>query len=357
MNIKLGESIRENRRRRGLTQEQLAEALGVTTGAVYKWESGRANPELEMLVELAAFFETSVDALLGYGWEKLGMGETAARLKSFVFEHRIDEGIRFAEQALQKYPNSFDVVYRSATLYFLSMRPENAGRAAELYKRSVDLLEQNTDGEIGLVTIQNRIADCYCIMGRTDEAVELLKGNNVGGRNNAQIGLYLSQTEDRADEALKYLSEAFTTIYGTLYNICIGYVNAYAALNRLGEAEEIINWFLTLSDGLRSEERTSFLDRGKVRLYTALANLSLMGGDKEKARERLALAYDLAESFDRDPEYGILAGMRFFSGTESATYYDSMGETAMSMIENYIKEDDGAALKPLFDSIVRERGK
>lgn len=50
-----------------LTLERLAEALGVTAGAVYKWESGKAMPELGMLVEIAAFFETSVDALLNYG--------------------------------------------------------------------------------------------------------------------------------------------------------------------------------------------------------------------------------------------------------------------------------------------------
>ena len=40
MEIRLGENIRTLRKAAGLTQEALAEALGVTTGAVYKWESG-----------------------------------------------------------------------------------------------------------------------------------------------------------------------------------------------------------------------------------------------------------------------------------------------------------------------------
>ena len=40
MNISLSENIRSLRKERKLTQEQLAEVLGVTTGAVYKWESG-----------------------------------------------------------------------------------------------------------------------------------------------------------------------------------------------------------------------------------------------------------------------------------------------------------------------------
>ena len=51
MEIRLGANIRRLRKEAGLTQEQLAEAMGVTTGAVYKWEAGKASPELEMLVD------------------------------------------------------------------------------------------------------------------------------------------------------------------------------------------------------------------------------------------------------------------------------------------------------------------
>ena len=40
MEIRLGERIRDLRKKAGLTQEQLAEILGATAGAVYKWESG-----------------------------------------------------------------------------------------------------------------------------------------------------------------------------------------------------------------------------------------------------------------------------------------------------------------------------
>lgn len=62
MQIKLGESIRKLRKKADLTQEQLAEALGVSTSAVHKWESEKATPELETLVDIAEFFETSVKA-------------------------------------------------------------------------------------------------------------------------------------------------------------------------------------------------------------------------------------------------------------------------------------------------------
>ena len=192
MEIKLGESIRRLRKNSGFTQEQLAEALGVTTGAVHKWESGKATPELEMLVDIAEFFETSVDAILNYGWQKLNMGQTAERISTYKNERNFEEGMRFAERALQKYPNSFDVVYESALLYFMSMihyRGKSARRAIELLEKAIDLIDQNTHETVGVITIQNQIAGCYCYLGDMEKAVDVLKQNNIGGLNDAKYQL------------------------------------------------------------------------------------------------------------------------------------------------------------------------
>ena len=55
MEIKLAENIRAFRKQRSLTQEQLAEVLGVTVGAVYKWEAKLSQPELTMIMAMADF--------------------------------------------------------------------------------------------------------------------------------------------------------------------------------------------------------------------------------------------------------------------------------------------------------------
>lgn len=56
MLLSLSENIRSYRRIMGFTQEQLAEAVNVTVGAVSKWESGSTTPELSVILELAALF-------------------------------------------------------------------------------------------------------------------------------------------------------------------------------------------------------------------------------------------------------------------------------------------------------------
>lgn len=62
----LGKRIMCHRKRLQLTQDQLAEKLGVTAQAVSKWENDQSCPDISMLPKLAALFGTSTDALLGH---------------------------------------------------------------------------------------------------------------------------------------------------------------------------------------------------------------------------------------------------------------------------------------------------
>jgi len=55
------------RRKKNLTQTQLAEAIGVSRITINKWETGKSTPSVEMLLKLSEFFNVSVDYLLGIG--------------------------------------------------------------------------------------------------------------------------------------------------------------------------------------------------------------------------------------------------------------------------------------------------
>ena len=60
----LSERIHQFRRKCGLSQEQLAEKIGVSRQAVSKWESGTSTPELEKLIALSACFHITLDELV-----------------------------------------------------------------------------------------------------------------------------------------------------------------------------------------------------------------------------------------------------------------------------------------------------
>lgn len=66
MQLDLGNNIRQLRRRDKRTQEALAEALGVTSQAVSRWESGGSYPDMNLVPSIANFFGVTIDELFGY---------------------------------------------------------------------------------------------------------------------------------------------------------------------------------------------------------------------------------------------------------------------------------------------------
>ena len=62
--MEFNEKLQELRKSRGLTQEELAEALFVSRTAVSKWESGRGYPSIDSLKEISKYFSVTIDELL-----------------------------------------------------------------------------------------------------------------------------------------------------------------------------------------------------------------------------------------------------------------------------------------------------
>ena len=79
--MEFNQKLQELRKQKGLTQEELAEALCVSRAAVAKWESGRGYPNLESLKDIAKFFSLTIDELLS-GGEVLKIAEKDGQRKT-----------------------------------------------------------------------------------------------------------------------------------------------------------------------------------------------------------------------------------------------------------------------------------
>lgn len=111
MTIMIGENIKRLRTAKGLTQEQLSEAVGVTCAAVSKWERGDTFPDITMLFPLAYFFGVSLDKLMGYDREKIE-SDIEALLDEYVRLSRTDalKARELITGAMKKYPDDFRVM-------------------------------------------------------------------------------------------------------------------------------------------------------------------------------------------------------------------------------------------------------
>lgn len=338
MKIKLAENIKGLRKKNALTQEQLAEALGVTVGAVYKWEAGLSVPELRLIMELADFFEISVDVLLGYEQQSGAVDKRIERMGQCMMETDFEGAVAEAEKTLQKYPNHFEAVYLSARIYqLLFTRTWEKGaieRSNELFRHAVTLLYQNTDSRINEVTIRNHIAENYLMTEQTELALEQLKENNVCSINSSLIGLTYAKELKRPEEAKPYLVKAFADCIGTLLRTMTGFGYLYAQ-SKEQAVEEPVQWLMGFLDSLKKKGTgLAFPDRLKAVTMAQYAVWTANSGNMQTAETYLREAYILAKAFDEAPVYDI-QGIRFLEG-ENGVAYDGMRGTTVEVIEGTV---------------------
>lgn len=359
MKVLLAQKLREFRKKQGLTQEQLAEAMGVTVGAVSKWESGASTPDVSLILELADFFETSVDVLLGYAQQSASLEGSVCRLRELRTQKDYEAAFRESEKALQRFPNNFQVVYESARIYQLAglERCDKAAliRCQELYRRSLELISQNEDREISPVSIYIAIANAMHSAGDVEGALKLLKEYNVEGVNNVEIGTILAKEKETSQEALNYLTRALLSAETSMLQFSVGYANACLHLDRPAQALEFNRLLYQFIQGLKEPGKASYLDKSQVILLLVNAFACIQLGDRERTKEYLRQARQLALRFDAAPSYG-LEHHKFITLQRDAAAYDDFGPTAMEGVEAQLKdnESDYPGLWALWEEVCHE---
>lgn len=360
MELKLKDNIRACRRQLGLTQEQLAEAMGVTVGAVSKWESGQSNPDLTLIPELADFFETSVDVLLGYDRKSHGMQSAAENIRRLAQAKKFPQAVKEAQKALQKYPNSFEVVHESASLYYnyaveSGLQPI-IQTAHRLLERTCELIGQCKDSSVTVPALESDIATLYSLQGQQEKAIDLLKKNNVSGVNNIQIGMYLADIK-RYEESLSFLSYGYVD---SLFNLFIGssiLAQSLFNLKRKSEALALTERLIVCAKGYLQKEKVSYCDKIYAILCTVAAVLHFFGGKEQEAADYLREARDSARRFDTAPDFSC-ASIPFYCA-EDRSVYDNAGESALQSVEKQMagceNECEKTAILNLWKTVCEEK--
>ena len=112
MELNIGMNIKRLRLSRGLTQEQLAELLSISTAAVSKWEARNTYPDITMLFPLAGIFGVSVDELLGYdeAKEQAEVDRILTEYQQLFVEGKFSEGAALISTARKKYPHDYRIM-------------------------------------------------------------------------------------------------------------------------------------------------------------------------------------------------------------------------------------------------------
>ena len=114
----IGVVIKKYRKEAGMTQEEMANRLGVTTPAVNKWENSNSKPDIELLAPIARLLDISLDTLLSFH-EKLSdteIEEIIRKMDRMFSEEGYEKTYEWALRLIKEYPNCNMLIWQTAVM-------------------------------------------------------------------------------------------------------------------------------------------------------------------------------------------------------------------------------------------------
>lgn len=171
MELNFGEKIKQLRRSRDLTQEALADALGISAQSVSKWECAYGYPDITQLPAIANFFGVTIDELLNNDAD--GKEEAMKRFEQLRQEYGYgvnEEQIAFVREYCRRYPD--EPYYAYVLCCLLSNHMINVLESRTKYE---SLLRNSAESLLDNVSYRNLAIECMVNACREEELDEWLK--------------------------------------------------------------------------------------------------------------------------------------------------------------------------------------
>lgn len=248
--------IQERRRALGLTQEQVAEYLGVTTSAVNKWEKGSTCPDIAILSPLARLLKVDLNTLLGF-YEDITQQELilfCREIREVVHSEGFKAGFAAAQERLCEYPNSDTLLHNFALLLqglLTTARLDEEttkaymGKIETWYERLASSDETFIRNSACFMLASRAIND-----GQYDKAQEYLdqmpNRNDTPDKRMLQASIYLNQGQ--AVDAAKLLEQMLLTAVNDVQTIMYKLMEANIALGEQDTAVYVADRIAQLAE-------------------------------------------------------------------------------------------------------------
>ncbi len=182
--INIARTIVNKRREKALTQNDLANHIGVSKASVSKWETGQSYPDVTLLPQLAAYFNISIDELMGYEpqMSKENIRKLYLKLSSDFASTSFEEVLDNCREITKKYFSCFPLLFQiGALLVNNSMESGNMEKTfsviAEAKELFIRVKKESEDAELKQLAL-NMEAFCALTQGNPIEVIELLEGTS-----------------------------------------------------------------------------------------------------------------------------------------------------------------------------------
>jgi len=331
--INLAKVIIAKRREKGITQDELAEYVGVSKASVSKWETGHSYPDITHLPVLASYFDITIDQLVDYSRQlpKAEIEKTYARLAASFASEPFEDVITECEMLVKKYYSCYPLLLKIALLY-INHAPmaADAERRTQILRTVIGLCERTVNDcrETGIVReAMVYQAMCHMSVGEPSMVLELLDNDDLSialyGTIIAQAHQMMGNVEKAKEIVqLELLQNLMSTFEGLLSHIRLNmddFETARAAYERAESLSELFNM-------RRLNPNNSGI------LYALGAHVYQAAGKSKEAIEILGKYVDVCTN-------------GFFP-------FAVRGDSFFSMVDNWLQENSGSI--PRDEAVVKK---
>lgn len=242
--MKLNEIIREKRKDLNLTQEQVAEYLGVSAPAVNKWEKGVSCPDIMLLAPLARLLEIDMNTLFAFE-EELSPGEVGIfcdEIYKVFSEEGFEAGYEKLMERVREYPKCGLLIYNLSAFLegALMMWPPQDEEKIQGYKeKAEELLERVAESDGGEPNVRAGALNMLvanCLQKEDfEKAEELLNRIPERGVDKRPMLVSLYRNQKKEEEAVRLAQQMLYEAATTLQN---GLIALMEIAKEQGDVEE-----------------------------------------------------------------------------------------------------------------------
>ena len=278
MILKIGEKIKELREKKNITQNKMAEYLGITEQAISRWENGGGYPDMEMIPAISNFLDISIDEL----FEADKKAERLAKIKQDIFskfaDGFIEETIELCRNALKEFPNDYELTYN----LFQSLPWEFDKNKDEIFELGERIMNDCDDYNIKIQTV-SIMAEYYMMLGndKGEKLAETLPHLNFG--INTSKERILSRILPDINERVKRKKFMLLTLAGEVVNGIDELADSLPADEKIAVREKAVQVMNILFENGDYSAQNMALHR----IYRKMTEDYLRSGEQEKALDCL----------------------------------------------------------------------
>lgn len=343
MKLAIGENIKSLRKVKNITQETLAEMLGISCQSVSRWELGVCYPEMELMPEIAKIFDISVDRLMGVDAlvEKKRVDEYLGRFQTAINHGKVDECIAIAREGVAEFPNNYELLNK--LMYALFVSGDDSGNIPnwkenmEKYDKEIVSLGERImkycpDQNLRLEAT-SRLAFQHCEMGRRSigrQIFETLPPQWLCRENHIWWGLEEEEQKPFLHEKIRY---NFGQLRHSIWKLTSLKESSLEQAARM--MEKIFALDELICDGEYIGSSFSI-----ARYHTDCAGIFVRMGDEEQVWKHLNIAADAARAFDERPETEEWDSLLIGKVTIKRSEFDTADTRPLSqiMVESWLAE-------------------